>query len=449
MNSLAVLAVVFVLFASFLFSEYYTFAYSVTLDGQSVGYVENYSDYETIVEGVNTDIAKIINRQYSVQAEPVFNFGFVEKSLLSDPSTGIDGIYTTLYNNANENIAYGYSLEIDGHQILFASSENDIQHVIENILTNKAKSIDGTKNARVDFLNDVQIKSGAFVKETIINNTDEIAKMLEKDVQTLLKYYVQEGDTLTTIAEELKVSETEIINSNESLDLSGELAEGLTLTISSEKPLLSTKVIYNTVYNEILPYEIIESESKDYYTGTKTVATKGEKGEAQITAEIVVVDGIEYSKEVVNTVIIKNAVDEKILIGTKERPKTMATGTFIKPIKGGRVSSKYGYRPSMGDFHSGVDWSCPKGTSVYAADGGKVIHSGWQGTYGYLVIIDHENGMQTYYAHNSTLLVSKGDRVYKEQKIALSGNTGRSTGPHVHFEIRIDGDPVDPLKHLN
>ena len=81
-------------------------------------------------------------------------------------------------------------------------------------------------------------------------------------------------------------------------------------------------------------------------------------------------------------------------------------------------------------------------------DGGTVTFAGWSGTYGYLVTIDHGNGFVTYYAHNSSLLVSAGDKVYKGQTIARAGSTGRSTGSHCHFEIRVNGTRVNPAAYL-
>ena len=100
------------------------------------------------------------------------------------------------------------------------------------------------------------------------------------------------------------------------------------------------------------------------------------------------------------------------------------------------------------DSHNGVDLACPTGTDVVAADGGTVTFAGYKGTFGYLVIIDHQNGMETYYAHNSELLVEEGDKVYQGYHIAEVGSTGRSTGPHCHFEIRVDGVPQDPMEYL-
>ena len=112
----------------------------------------------------------------------------------------------------------------------------------------------------------------------------------------------------------------------------------------------------------------------------------------------------------------------------------------------GRLTSRFGLR--WGRLHKGIDIAARIGAPVYAADGGKVVFSGTQGAYGRIIVIDHGGGTQTAYAHNSKLLVSRGQRVHKGQKIAEVGNTGRSTGPHLHFEVRKNGSPVNPLKYV-
>ena len=95
-----------------------------------------------------------------------------------------------------------------------------------------------------------------------------------------------------------------------------------------------------------------------------------------------------------------------------------------------------------------MDIKASYGASIKAADGGTVTFAGWKGTYGNLVIITHDNGTQTYYAHNSSLLVSAGEKVYQGQVIAKAGSTGRSTGNHCHFEVRVNGSAVNPLNYL-
>ena len=127
------------------------------------------------------------------------------------------------------------------------------------------------------------------------------------------------------------------------------------------------------------------------------------------------------------------------------------SGAMIWPVNG-VVTSPYGYRthPIFGTtiYHSGIDIGVDYGTPVHAADGGVVVEAGWISGYGYAVIIDHGNGLSTLYGHNQELAVSEGQSVSQGQVIAYAGSTGNSTGPHVHFEVRANGDPFDPSAYL-
>jgi murein DD-endopeptidase MepM/ murein hydrolase activator NlpD len=145
--------------------------------------------------------------------------------------------------------------------------------------------------------------------------------------------------------------------------------------------------------------------------------------------------------------VLREPVTQVKLQGTKELPAKAPTGTFRKP-SGGVFTSGYGRRRSMGDWHTGVDFAGRVGTAIWASDGGVVTFAGWKGTYGYCVIVDHGNGFTTLYAHCSKLLVSYGQKVAKGENIAKIGSTGRSTGPHVHFEIRKNGSHVNPLNYI-
>ena len=127
------------------------------------------------------------------------------------------------------------------------------------------------------------------------------------------------------------------------------------------------------------------------------------------------------------------------------------TGQLGWPVSG-EITSPYGYRvhPIWGTtiYHSGIDIGVDEGTPVHAADSGVIVWSGWMGGYGYAVVIDHGNGLSTLYGHNSELAVDEVQSVSKGQVVAYAGSTGNSTGPHVHFEVRENGDPVDPMGYL-
>jgi len=131
--------------------------------------------------------------------------------------------------------------------------------------------------------------------------------------------------------------------------------------------------------------------------------------------------------------------------------RLLAAAPHFWPTETQRISSKFGYRTLLGklEFHKGIDIVVWYGTEVYATKDGVVTKAGWQPGYGWTVELEHEMGFTTIYGHNSRLLVSEGDQVRAGEAIALSGNSGRSTGPHLHYEMRLHDTPVDPFKYLD
>ena len=130
---------------------------------------------------------------------------------------------------------------------------------------------------------------------------------------------------------------------------------------------------------------------------------------------------------------------------------TQGTGVLGWPANG-EITSPYGYRthPIFGTtiYHSGIDIGVDYGTPVHSADSGTVVYAGWMSGYGNTVVVDHGNGISTLYGHNEDVAVSEGQSVGKGSVIAYAGSTGNSTGPHVHFEVRVNGDPTDPMGYL-
>ncbi|MQA25039.1 MAG: peptidoglycan DD-metalloendopeptidase family protein [Micromonosporaceae bacterium] len=124
-------------------------------------------------------------------------------------------------------------------------------------------------------------------------------------------------------------------------------------------------------------------------------------------------------------------------------PKPAPAPAWVKPTRNYRVTSGFGYR--WGTAHEGVDLAGPTGTPIFTVRAGTVKLAGWHGGYGYAVIVDHGNGVETLYGHNSAVLVREGQRVRTGQRIARMGSTGYSTGPHLHFEVHLGDDPVNPV----
>jgi len=124
---------------------------------------------------------------------------------------------------------------------------------------------------------------------------------------------------------------------------------------------------------------------------------------------------------------------------------TPSASGFIWPVNG-TVVSGFGWR--WGRMHEGIDISASSGTPIWSAAAGTVIHSGWLGGYGNLVVVDHGNGLATAYAHASAILVGVGQQVSQGETLSLVGSTGNSSGPHLHFEVRVNGAAVDPLFYM-
>ena len=224
-------------------------------------------------------------------------------------------------------------------------------------------------------------------------------------------------------------------------------ASGIFLNEDGSSRILTVSTSEIQIFSRVVPFETVYEEDSSMYEGEKKVKTEGVDGTSRVTAKIYRVNGEEIARDILAEVETEAPVDQVILVGTKEKPSSAPTGDFIMPASG-RLSSGFGAR--WGRTHQGIDIAGSYGSNIVAADGGTVIYAGYNsGGYGYLVKIDHGNGYQTYYGHNSRLLVSVGDKVAQGTVIAKMGSTGRSTGNHCHFEIRKNGVAVNPLSYLN
>ena len=275
----------------------------------------------------------------------------------------------------------------------------------------------------------------------------EMEKQLTANKQETRIYTVQSGDTVSAIGKkhDMKVSEIQALNPE--LD-PARIKVGQQLTLSAAVPYLSVQQTVTEAYVQAIPYETDIQYDDTMYKNRSKIAVQGVNGSADVVADVTYVNGLEVSRNITSYSVIAEPMNAVKLVGTKTPPRYMATGKFIKPSNG-RYSSGYGNRKSLGDFHTGVDFAGATGTNIWASDGGVVTHAGWKGNYGKCVIINHQNGYVTYYAHCSKLLVKVGDKVAQGDIIAKVGNTGRSYGSHVHFEIRYNGKTKNPLNYIS
>lgn len=260
-------------------------------------------------------------------------------------------------------------------------------------------------------------------------------------------YEVVKGDTLSEISIKVNIPMDKIIEMNDSLENEQTtLHIGQKLIITVPEPTLSVTRVEQSYVAETYDAEVEIIDVDTWYTTDTQVLQQPSAGFRKAIINTYYVNDQAVAREVVKEEIVKDAVPKIMKRGTKIPP------TYIKPLKGGRVTSTFGPRkkPTAGAStnHKGVDWATSTGTPVFASNGGTVSKAGWGNGYGYVVYIDHSDGRQTRYAHLSKILVSVGQKVKQGDKIALSGNTGVSTGPHLHFEILINNKHVNPLNHV-
>lgn len=274
--------------------------------------------------------------------------------------------------------------------------------------------------------------------------TEEVIK--EQAVNSI--YGVVAGDTLSGISLKVDIPMEQIIAMNPEIqDEYSTIYIGQEIIITIPEPELSVERQEELYYEEIYDADVIYVDNDDWYTTQQVTLQEPSAGFRKVVAIVSYWNNTETNREIIKEEVVMEAVPKIVERGTKIPP------TYVKPISGGRLSSGFGRRtaPKAGasTYHKGVDWAVPTGTTVVASCGGTVARAGWGSGYGYVVYINHADGRQTRYAHLSKVLVSVGQTVSQGQKIALSGNTGVSTGPHLHFEILINGKQVNPLKYLD
>ncbi len=299
----------------------------------------------------------------------------------------------------------------------------------------------------LDFGENVEVVQ-AYADPEKISTLEEAIDLVTKEQEKSKIYEVVAGDSLSVIADKNNTTIENLIALNPETipNTKALIRPGDEIKVNSPEPELSVvrteEVYYEENYNK--PIEYIDNDN--WFTNESKVIKEPVEGFRKVVADVTYRNNSEESREIIYEDVVVDAVAKVVERGTKIPP------TYLKPISGGRMSSGFGKRkaPKRGasTYHKGIDWATPVGTAVCASSGGTVVRAGWGSGYGYVVMIEHPDGKQTRYGHLSKILVKTGQAVKQGQKIALSGNTGVSTGPHIHFEILVNGVQVNPLKYM-
>lgn len=413
--------------------------------GKTIATIKDESVFEQATEMVNQRMVHGTETSADLKITPMFLLTAMDSGRFYAASTLCD----RLIQQSNGIIEEGSGLYVDGQLIGAVKSSADMTYILQNIL-NTAKG--GDLEAKVTFSEDVETINGLFPTSSIIT-AQNMSEKLTGSEQRVSTYSVRSGDTATSIAQKhnLTLSELNRLNNNQVGD---SLKIGMQLNVQMPQTLLNVKVIKKDIYRSSLPYKTVTEKDDSQYTDYSKVVTAGQNGVQEITDEVTYINGVETSRTTLNRQTITEAVDRKVITGTKKRPQYSgsgeSSGSLMWPVPSIKnITSYFAYR--WGSMHTGIDISGGNsyGKTIVAADGGTVTYVRYSNSgYGNHLQINHGNGTSTLYGHTSKILVSSGQKVSKGQAIALIGNSGYSTGAHLHFEVIRNGQKVNPLQYV-
>lgn len=417
-------------------------SYSLEIDGNVVGQVSSKSvvtqalnEVEEAVESASG--LEVVAAYNNVEVKATHGFSkdvLTEKEVVAILNENVDWLTTGAIINVN-NGEYRFSVatEEEGQAVL--------DKLKEAVLANQG---DATIKS-VEFLEDITVEPGN-VKIGDVKTPSEIVAEVQAGKEAVKTHTVQQGESFWTIASNYGISVYELQQLNSDIN-PNRLQIGQEINLNCLEPLINVVVVKEITVEESIAYTTEYKETASLYRGETQVVKKGSDGKKMVTYEVKETNGATLEKNTLNEVVVSEPVTAVVNKGTKTVALSSRSGDGILnwPMSG-KITSPYGTRKS--GFHSGIDIGGKVGTPVYAAAGGKVVLSSWYYGYGNCILVDHGNGMKTRYAHLSGYKVKVGDTVERGQLIGLCGNTGNSTGPHLHFEVIINGSTKNPVNYL-
>lgn len=449
-----------------------SYAMGVTINGEKVGFVESEEEFAVLVE----DVEKVLSAE-NHNAEIEIDENAIELDSMAESKKEVtmldeDKLKETIVNS-NAVTANAAAITIDGQPVLYVGTKEDAQAVLQSI---RNKYNVAGEDVVAGFVENVGITETEVDVNSLMPTSNAISFLLTGN-EVVEQYTVKEDDTDWDIAIANGLTEKDIRKANPDINTKV-IKEGDIINISKMEPHVHMEIVATVNVKEKTNYKTEKVETDELYEGETQVQSEGKRGQVSVTKRAVYVNGKETSAQEISKVVLSKPKARVVLVGTKEKPEEPAYtgnsyssgssssssgsssstyrsgggsyvsgyGTLSNPMRNMELSSPFGNRG--GRFHSGADFRNPAGTPIYAAAGGKVTSSGYDGAYGNTVRISHGNGMTTVYAHCQSLYVRSGATVSKGQQIATVGRTGRATGNHLHFEVRINGSARNPLSYL-
>ena len=419
--------------------------YEYAYNGKVLGYVNSQEEV--------TDVLDVAGRQLTYNSSTEADVKFVaNQNVTFNPVDG-RGKSTDDSDTVVNKLIYMTDIETeafavyDGDKVVaIVKDQNDADKLLLQTKDDLSTPDRGMELVSAEFTNDLSVKPVNVLLGSVQSNAAAQEQMTNGGLMNTY-HIVEDGETVQSLAAEFGVEDFEIYDENNKEQVT-EVETGDRVCIRNTVSPVSVKMVEKGKLKEIIEYKTIKKETDEYYKGDSYLQQEGQDG-VQIFQGVITKVGGEVTdrKETAKPEIIKKKKDKIILVGTAERPKTAATGTFIVPLDHYVITSEWGGR--WGRMHEGMDLAAPTGTPIHASDGGKIIKANYWSGHGLCVEVDHGNGVVTRYSHCSAVFVSIGDLVYQGQHIANVGNTGHSFGSHCHFEVRVNDVSQNPRNYIN
>jgi murein DD-endopeptidase MepM/ murein hydrolase activator NlpD len=363
-------------------------AYEVCVGDKVIAYVSQDKDTFNFVKALGEEVEKKFGSS-ELKNKLIINKAQVDGSFLSDKEALKKAVFTSASVEVDS-----FAIAVDKKEIAIVGSEAEGKQVLDKLKDYYAS------------------KSGMTVKESKIKNNIT---------------YVKRKSALSDIGDIDKVVET-IIEANAK-------AKDAIVIVELKGTVESTQTIE--------PPTTI-TWSQDMLVGQSKLQSSGKEGEKLVVKEVVMENGKTVSSKPISEKVITKA-QEKIIVQGKKSASVIKNVALTSPSRG-TVSSNFGMR--WGKMHEGMDIAAAIGEPIYAAMAGTVTYAGWQSGYGNFILLKHPGGLETGYGHCSAINVKVGETVKMGEKIGEVGNTGNSTGPHLHFEVRVNGVAKNPVAYL-
>lgn len=412
-------------------------AYAVYVDGNKKFLIKNQADFNQALEKMKTDQEAKLQRQLNLTNDIQLKRVFAKRS---DIVTS-QNIENSLRIAMNMKIKAA-AIAVKGQSVAWVENPDVARHLLDSLNATFTKLEQGEKLVEVKYLEDVQVIDEEVEAEKVMTEKQAF-DLLTTGTKAPEKYVVKEGDSLWLIARRNSMYVKDIVSANQ-LN-SDRLKPGMELVLVKSKPYITVVAQVLCERDETIPYEVKVVVDPNASSSVR-ISQEGQPGQRHVVYTASKINGVIDKKVVKEEKIIKQAVSKILVKGNQVQVASRgggaaaSTGDLDWPLSGS-ISQYFGR-------HTGIDICAPVGSTIRAADAGYVTFAGYQGGYGNFVIVDHGNGLVTRYAHCDSFKVSVGQNVGKGEGIATVGMTGRTTGPHLHFEVQSGGSFVNPIKYL-